>query len=480
MTFENGGNNPEFESVDTDNAYTVAPSEGMAGIQTALDNGITNIILGKGTYAGLDGDQINVVSDDVSIIGQGKATVLKFTEATTDSFIKVGETASAKRFELRNVRFDGTNQAKTATGIENAKDSHGVILYDDVNGGLVEDGIIAGNHFENIGSEAICGYGKASPSKGRWMYPKIINNTIVNANLRGIHPHNDSSWDIRGNHIRDCPSTDFDTAIRHGERISKNTIWNVAGKGIMANESADEIEGNIFYEIPSGNTCIQTYNFDKAAIRNNYFFRIDGTTINFATRATVEGNYFFECSNSTIFVDVDGCTISDNTIINHDTYAIRVSASADCDILDNDIRVIDPPSTPSQSIRLTNGCDGTRVIGNRVPLPSELGGQDPLYFEGAVTVKNNSHPYYQSTETLTTGGSPAVRVNGVVSNEDVEALPNVIPTGTPPAANYAWSYYPEWNNANSEWDLVINWETDPGSNMDVIVKSDVESTGSST
>jgi len=84
-------------------------------------------------------------------------------------------------------------------------------------------------------------------------------------------------------------------------------------------------------------------------------------------------------------------------------------------------------------------------------------------------------PWTSSTVTLTSGASPAGRVNGVHSVEDEKpVIKNVKPvTGTTPAADYAYDAYLEWDNSAGAWDLVIDWKTDPGSDFDVTAEIDL-------
>lgn len=80
------------------------------------------------------------------------------------------------------------------------------------------------------------------------------------------------------------------------------------------------------------------------------------------------------------------------------------------------------------------------------------------------------------TATLTTGASPAERINGVITIEKLTPILRFAkPSGTTPAAEYSWNSYFEWDDTNGNWDLVFTWKTDPGADLDLDYAIDIES-----
>ena len=65
------------------------------------------------------------------------------------------------------------------------------------------------------------------------------------------------------------------------------------------------------------------------------------------------------------------------------------------------------------------------------------------------------------TTTLTSGSSPAGRVEGVSPHKDATLELREKAFEAPDAA-FAWDHYFEWDPADAEWDLVLEWRTDPG------------------
>ncbi len=76
----------------------------------------------------------------------------------------------------------------------------------------------------------------------------------------------------------------------------------------------------------------------------------------------------------------------------------------------------------------------------------------------------------EGTVTLSTGASPAARINGVSTTEGMSLSAEVQPdpTASQPAASYSWDSYLEWDDANGHWDLVVEWRTDPGSDVSAV------------
>lgn len=169
----------------------------MAGIAEAINNGQRRIKLQKGLYDGLDGDQINVTADDVTIVGEGDATVLKFTETTTDTCFLVGGSSSANNFVRRDLKLDGANQTLTARdlnylGSENSREGHGVFL-DDEQGVGVADSLVENVTFANIANEGHTAFGRTTGANE--LHAEVRDCTFINNKYRCLHPHNDHSVD---------------------------------------------------------------------------------------------------------------------------------------------------------------------------------------------------------------------------------------------------------------------------------------------
>ncbi|ELZ06160.1 RICIN domain-containing protein [Natrialba asiatica] len=72
----------------------------------------------------------------------------------------------------------------------------------------------------------------------------------------------------------------------------------------------------------------------------------------------------------------------------------------------------------------------------------------------------------RGTVTLESGGSPAARVAGVSEHYRSTPEARTAPYDEASAAA-AWEQYPAWNAETGQWDLVFEWRTDPGTDIDV-------------
>jgi len=82
---------------------------------------------------------------------------------------------------------------------------------------------------------------------------------------------------------------------------------------------------------------------------------------------------------------------------------------------------------------------------------------------------------YYNNQTLTSGASPALTISGI--GTDINALfkGRVFVDTASPGGDVALDHYPQWDSANSEWDYIIEWVTDPGSDINVDVEIDKHS-----
>lgn len=72
----------------------------------------------------------------------------------------------------------------------------------------------------------------------------------------------------------------------------------------------------------------------------------------------------------------------------------------------------------------------------------------------------------EGTVTLQSGSHPAARIEGVSPHRDVNFDLRARAVGAP-EASFSWNHYFEYNGSTSHWDLVIEWRTDPGVNMEL-------------
>lgn len=72
----------------------------------------------------------------------------------------------------------------------------------------------------------------------------------------------------------------------------------------------------------------------------------------------------------------------------------------------------------------------------------------------------------QGSVTLQTGESPAARVEGVSPFREA-TLDLRARAANAPDATFSWNHYFEFNADRNEWDLVIDWRTDPGEDIEL-------------
>lgn len=148
------------------------------------------------------------------------------------------------------------------------------------------------------------------------------------------------------------------------------------------------------------------------------------------------------------------------------------------------LRVYDDRDDPQQAwgiLETGPNTNSNRIVGNDV---RDAGTERNIRtFANTTVVRDNVGGGFTSGEvTLSSGDSPAARVEGVGTSEyasvpgsveepedfelsalDLRAKPAT--GGT--SATYSWESYFEWNGADGAWDLVFEWRTDPGSDIEV-------------
>lgn len=86
-------------------------------------------------------------------------------------------------------------------------------------------------------------------------------------------------------------------------------------------------------------------------------------------------------------------------------------------------------------------------------------------------------PAFSSSVTLSGAASPAHTASGALGTEgDVGRVQDLSVTSGA-GADYGFSYRWEWDNTNGQWDLIFEWDTDPGSGNDVTADLEVVTKG---
>lgn len=86
----------------------VNPSAGIKGIQNAI-NSLPNggkVVLSVGTYASINGEGLNLNTPNITIEGQGKATIISRTGSTNDVFVQDGYAETVKNVVLKDLAIE--------------------------------------------------------------------------------------------------------------------------------------------------------------------------------------------------------------------------------------------------------------------------------------------------------------------------------------------------------------------------------------
>jgi hypothetical protein len=78
-------------------------------------------------------------------------------------------------------------------------------------------------------------------------------------------------------------------------------------------------------------------------------------------------------------------------------------------------------------------------------------------------------PAAQNSPTLSGGSTPAARVDGYVGNQSPRPSLQKEEIDSAPATDFAFSRRWEWDESAGSWDLVYEWDTDPGAGNDVVL-----------
>ncbi|WP_440767074.1 RICIN domain-containing protein [Natronorubrum sp. DTA7] len=131
------------------------------------------------------------------------------------------------------------------------------------------------------------------------------------------------------------------------------------------------------------------------------------------------------------------------------------------------LRITDDRDEPRQpwAIKEAGACLHNQFVNNDL----RGGGTEGLIdvaSETTIVYGNVGGGIDQGTVTLESGASPAARVDGVSEHYRSTLEARTAPYDAAGAAA-AWEQYPEWNAETEAWDLVFEWRTDPGTDVDV-------------
>lgn len=345
-----------------------------AGIQAAIDAlpaGGGMVFLPQGTYT--LSASITIKKDGVRLSGVGWSTILNCT-AMQDTFIILGDDASANNFHLRDFAIDATNQANPDNfGIENDKNGCGILI-DDAAGVGVADGIIENLKISHAKNEAIGAWGRQNNARELWTL--ITNNTLIDFGHRGIHPHLDHSIKSVNNTLRDSSGANLDSGIRHSHICTGNVLENL----VSAHASSSIIYCSHMESIVSDNLIIGCTAAHYAIhgwigqdygeiIKSNYILGGDySAAIQGYAHDVVDGNRIYSLGDISKGISIaSGCddvTVINNHISGVTDYAIHATGARP-QITQN---IIDDPDAQGAnwSISIASGCELAIIKNNYV------------------------------------------------------------------------------------------------------------------
>jgi len=132
----------------------------------------------------------------------------------------------------------------------------------------------------------------------------------------------------------------------------------------------------------------------------------------------------------------------------------------------SNVRVVDTQDEKTQTYGIYETGPGTannRFVDNDLRDAGTEANMD-LFAPSTVVRDNLAGGVDHGTVTLTSGASPAARVEGVTGQGgvtlDLRAKPRAAPGGP-----FAYDHHFEWTG--EQWDLVVEWRTDPGEDVDL-------------
>ena len=305
-----------------------------------------------------------------------------------------------------------------------------------------------------------------------------VNNTVRNA-VKGI---NNANGGVNGNII----SNNAIKNVNQGIRIQvTSTGQNSVREDIIANNTVTDFSRD----------AVRIKNGSHSVVRNNVLVSEDGGERSgvFHDGAgyapDVCGNYIVMSNGQGIKIgSYDGDparemhSIMGNTLIStspSDTGRPMELRTGKCSIIGNQIAWGE--NTPYI------GGENNIALGNISDVPIAANGQNNVIALNLTNprLKNTGTPGKISnssrninlrnadgeinTATLYSGSSPAARITGVSGSEEAQPVLEFIrpDSSTTPDTDYAYTHYFEYKASSGQWDLVIEWRNDPGSNIDV-------------
>ncbi|MFC6825194.1 right-handed parallel beta-helix repeat-containing protein [Halopelagius fulvigenes] len=211
-----------------------------------------------------------------------------------------------------------------------------------------------------------------------------------------------------------------------------------------------------------------------------------------------------ECYDVTVGeVNIDGASDQGILIQNCRNFAVQGGVVKNCDgdgvridsrndgeqipaesVSVTNLRVYDDRDDPKQAWGILE--TGPKTNNNRIVNNDVRGAgteENVRTFSNTTVVRDNVGGGFASGEvTLSSGESPAARVEGV-RGSDYASVPGSVeepedfersaldlrakPATGGTSSTYSWESYFEWDGQAGVWDLVFEWRTDPGSDVDV-------------
>lgn len=261
------------------------------------------------------------------------------------------------------------------------------------------------------------------------------------------------------------------------DRVVANEL---VGCGVLLNQTSDATINSIIGKSPGGPPGYATFrlaNFCNNVSVGQVVSRDGkkGVMLLTARNASIGEVNIIGAEDSGIFIAVSqNVTISGGVIKNCLNEAIRINGYP-YDTFDytiptegitiSDMRMLDdrPEGERTQTYAIRES--GSTAFSNQyVNNDVRKGGTTaPIaVVSGSSVVADNVGDGVDSgTVTLTSGASPAARVEGVSAHKDATLELREKAFDAPNAA-FAWDHYFEWDPNDEQWDLVLTWRTDPG------------------
>jgi len=496
---------PKVDTENINNTKWVYQGK-FSDIINAVEPG-TTLRLGEGTY---EVDVLNQdIASDLVIEGQGDDTLLKVPDGAVGSGEKafpINDGSGVSNVLIKNLKIDCNqqNQDGQVGGIRIVS-ATGVVKYDNVtvvNSSEValtindsDLGIIQNCHIDVFGNQGpsvtYCNYGRISNC--------VVHGGFVpggDTHCHAITFEQTDMGEVIDNMIYDLPETTTGTTIL-GISIPQFNFSVIGNTIDWVNTNADSTCRGIYVRPGSGITASDGVIAGNVVNYPGYGIMLTSADANAVYNISVNNNTVLNSNNASIRGDnCKNCNFNDNSIRDTSASAIYlggtgsnnnvignsgenilhlvaiVDSVTDCIVKGNrgtgisgwemtfnsTGHIVEGNYTEGTSVRTTVDNNGIILVNNK-------GGgiSNPDYFK---EVRGNTFYLASGTVTHTTGSSTTV--SGVGGDEKANYQVRYLkPSGTPPDADYAYSYYFKWDNTNAQWDLVLTWDVDPGVNMDI-------------